>query len=862
MSVLGSLVVHIVGDNTQFNKTIAATQKQLNASSKGLLTTAKSMTTVGDTMTKAISLPLLAIGVASVKMAMDFETSMRNVNSISKLSEDEFKDLGQSVIEMSKKFPQSAKELADGLYDIASSGFQGADGLKVLEAAAKAASAGMTTTAVSSKGITAVLNAYGLSADHAAEVSDIMFKTVDKGVITFEELSSTVGDWVGMGKAAGLEFKELSGAIAFMTTKGISASEAGTSLQRLLIGMIKPSEDLAVVINDAGFESGEMMLKTLGLAGTMEILNDATGGSITKLTDLIPEIKGVRGANALLGSGYEELTKYMNEFKDTTGATDVALTEQSKSLSYQLDLLKNSATAVAIELGNIIIPKVKDFMDELVPKVDSLARKFGELTPEMQDNILKWGLIAIAGPPLLSMLGRAATGVIQFKNALVIMNTAIAANPLLLAGTLIAALGVYATKIWLDIEALRAENLEIEENNRLKEDQAILIANNQKITESAGTSMRAATKEDILLSGQVKKTMDDESEALLKLVENKSKNADVTVENTKLTAEEKIAVQDHENAIKSLAFRYPELTAEEVRNKVAEQELKEANEENTDAIDLQGQSVDDLRKKYSELIGVLFDTINTSNAFQEAGWAVEDAEKAVAEAIRQHGEGSREAETAINGLDAASQNYLDTAYGVFTAVEATKEEQEEARKKAIEYGLQLVASGKLSEGSFISMASQFNLSSNEIIAFADAMGIKLDEETQARFIEIKVNLEDAEFYSKFNAVKRTINESGIGIRAALGFSQGGPVGFANGGMVGSMIPKFDNGGMLAVLHPPEVVLNGKEALQLVWNMATKPMQSDSSGATTINVYPETSIDLTDQSNIRIIKQAVAEALNK
>ena len=320
------------------------------------------------TMNKVLNVAILAGAAAfvvSVAAAAKFETAMRNVNSISKLSEEQFRAQSKQVIDLSKTLPQSAKTLAEGLYDIASSGFQGAEGMTVLGAAAKAASAGMTTTAVSAKGITAVLNAYGLEAESAAEISDIMFKTVDKGVITFEQLSSTVGDWIGMGKAAGLEFNELSGAIAYMTTKGIGASEAGTSLQRLLIGFVKPSEEMAIAIRNAGFESGEMMLKQKGLAGAMEILNTATGGTLTSLLKLMPEIRGVRGATALLGAGYEELTTFMGDFNNTAGATDIALAEQSKAFSFQASLLKNQVTAAFIEFGNKVLPVLNDIFKAL-----------------------------------------------------------------------------------------------------------------------------------------------------------------------------------------------------------------------------------------------------------------------------------------------------------------------------------------------------------------------------------------------------------------------------------------------------------------------------------------------------------------
>jgi len=413
MSVLGALTIKIVGDLSQFNKDISSVQRQLNTQTKGLSTVAKSMTTIGDTLTKSISLPLIAVGAASVKAAMDFETSMRNVNSISNLSEAELAKLSKQVIDISKTLPQSAKTLAEGLYDISSSGFAGAEGLEVLEASAKAASAGMTSTEVAAKGIVSVLNAYGFSAKDAGKISDTMFRTVDKGIITFEELSTNIGDVISTAHIAGINFNELSGMLGYMTTKGINAAEATTALNRFILAIIKPTDELKEVLKGAGYESGEAAIKALGLAGVLELMQEKTGGSLDALMKLTPEMRELKASASLLGSGMDELNNYMKDFNDTSGATDIALQEQAKSLSFQFDLLKNNATAVGIEIGNIIIPKLKDAIGAIIPVIQNIADKFSRLSPAMQDSILKWGFFVAAIGPALSVTGRMITSVIQ-----------------------------------------------------------------------------------------------------------------------------------------------------------------------------------------------------------------------------------------------------------------------------------------------------------------------------------------------------------------------------------------------------------------------------------------------------------------
>ena len=402
---------------------LANADKTINTFGQKLTLASTKLITAGGIMAGAVA----AVGVASIKMAKDFDTSMRNVNSIAKLSETEFKNLSGEVLDLSRKVPQSAKVLADGLYDIASSGFAGADGMKVLEASAKAASAGMTDTATSAKGITAVLNAYGLEAEDAAEISDTMFRTVDKGVITFEELSGGIGNVISTANLANIEFNELSGMIAYMTTKGVSAEETMTALNRLILSIIDPTEQLAAVLKSAGYESGEAAIEALGLTGVLDLMDKAAGGSLTKLQEMSPEMRALKASGALLGSGIGELNEFMKDFKDTTGATNTALAEQQKSLDYQLKLLKNNISAIGISLGN-----------QYIPKLAGATNAMSEFISEHKEGTIAAINLGLAAGGSVGSLLLLAGAIGKVRGALQLLSTTWLANPYVLAGAAIA----------------------------------------------------------------------------------------------------------------------------------------------------------------------------------------------------------------------------------------------------------------------------------------------------------------------------------------------------------------------------------------------------------------------------------------
>lgn len=353
----------------------------------------------------------------AIREASQFETRMRNVNSIMKQSESEFRNTSEAVLDISRRVPQAATTLADGLYDIASSGFQGSEGLQVLEASAIAATAGMSDTATAAKSITGILNAYGMEASEAGDISDILFQTVNVGVITFEELAASVGDWVGTAAALKVPVDEASAALAAMTLSGIGAAEASTALNRVMQSFIKPSEDMTAQIQDLGYESGVAMVEALGLRGAVMAIEEATGGSVEETANLYREVRAIKGVLALTAADGANYASTFGAITDETARADAAqqaYEEQSKAFSVQLDLAKSSVSAVAIEIGTFFLPA----MTTAAEVVAGLADGFSVLPGPLQTIVIAFagvsGAVALVGGAAIV----AAPKVMAFKTSL------------------------------------------------------------------------------------------------------------------------------------------------------------------------------------------------------------------------------------------------------------------------------------------------------------------------------------------------------------------------------------------------------------------------------------------------------------
>lgn len=340
------------------------------------------------------------MGVA-VKASAEFEAEMRNVNSILKESEPVFRALSESVLALSGKVGQAPEILARGLYDIASSGFNGAEGLQVLEASAVAATAGITDTATASRAITAVLNAYGMSADQSGRVSDVLFKTVERGVLTFGELAQNIGDVISTAAQAKVPIEEVGAAIATMTRAGIQAPEAVTSLNQMLLSFIRPTEQAKAAAQHLGLELTATNLAAKGLGGVvqemtgalkigvddldamqqagaseaeiMALVADRSGKATEALAEFFPNVRALRGALALASQGGKEFSADVQAMAQATGASASAFAEQSKSFSVQWSKTWAGMRAFLVQVGSAFLPVLKALAEVLKTVVQMAA---------------------------------------------------------------------------------------------------------------------------------------------------------------------------------------------------------------------------------------------------------------------------------------------------------------------------------------------------------------------------------------------------------------------------------------------------------------------------------------------------------
>lgn len=339
----------------------------------------------------------------SVSEFAKLDQAMHDVDSIAKLSGDQLAKLTKQVRDMGGEMglTQGPNKLADALKSINGAGYGAADALKVLRASAKGADAGGTDSKTFSRGVTALLRNYNLSADHATVVTDQMFRAMDQGKIDAGEMASSIGSIAPVASQAGVSMQELMGSLSAMSLNGKSFSENVTNYRAALLHMLAPAKDAEKLLKSYGIQAGEAAIRAKGLIGVIQDIQKKTGGN-QNVTKKILDDEGLQAAAALTKGDKGATTQgFIKEQYKADGATDDSFKRRAQGLIFQFQQVKAAFENFAVGVGSGLEPVLKPTAEGL-NKVAQAMLKVPDSTKAAIGGFA--GLAAVTGSILSGIL--------------------------------------------------------------------------------------------------------------------------------------------------------------------------------------------------------------------------------------------------------------------------------------------------------------------------------------------------------------------------------------------------------------------------------------------------------------------------
>ena len=420
------------------------------------------LTSIGKGLTAGVTAPIVGIGVASAKTAMDFEATMNQVSAISGATGKDLNTLTDLAKEMGRTTKFSAAESAEALTYMGMAGWKTQDMVAGLPGILNLAAAGGTDLATTSDIVTDGLTAMGLSASDTNKFVDIMAATCSSANTNIELMGETL-KYVGpVAGALGIEMDDLSVAVGLMGNAGIKGSQAGTALRAGLNSLVSPTKECASAMKQYGIELKTNKDGSVDLQGTMENLRSKMGD--LNETEQAAALSAIFGTDAM--SGWAAIVNASeSDFNNLTAAiANADGTAQSMSETMMqgaagaITEMKSALEGVAITIGERLTP----FIEMAADFISNLCAKFQELSPTAQTIIMVIAGIAAAIGPLLIIVGTAITLFASLAAAAATLGVSLGVLlgvPLLIVAAIAAliAIGVALYKNWDTIKAKATE---------------------------------------------------------------------------------------------------------------------------------------------------------------------------------------------------------------------------------------------------------------------------------------------------------------------------------------------------------------------------------------------------------------------
>ena len=330
--------------------------------------------------------------------AAQFETSTAMVATIADTSQKSLSDISKEVRTYSNETGEAASDMAEATYQAISASVNTADAASFAGTATKLAVGGFTSATTAVDVLTTAINAYGLAASDATQLSDYLITTQNLGKTSVDQLAQSVGKVIPLASAYNVQMDNLSSAYAVLTANGIATAESGTYVKSMLNELGDTGSGVSeVLLNSTGKTFAQLMEQGYSLGDVMAMLGNAVDGDSTAFNALWNSTEAGIGALSLFNAGADKYNSVLESMRTSAGATEKAYSTMADTTDKSKQRMENAFNNLKISVGDVLNPALtqvyegftnvfagmSDFVDEhpaVVAAISAIAVGVGGFT--------------------------------------------------------------------------------------------------------------------------------------------------------------------------------------------------------------------------------------------------------------------------------------------------------------------------------------------------------------------------------------------------------------------------------------------------------------------------------------------------
>ena len=292
-----------------------------------------------DANTKGFEISMKAIGVlavaafaATLKVTAKFEKQLSKLRGVTGANAKEMAQLERKAKDLGRTTAFTAIEVADLQFELAKLGFTTNDILNssggVLDlAAGLGVGLGEAATLAGS-----TIRAFGLDTSETGRVVDVLAHSVASSALDFSKLTESLKYAAPIARLYNYTIEETVGLLGALANAGIHGSQAGSGLRQIFLELDKKGVSFADALRQVQ-ESANPASTALGLVG-----------------------KRAAGALAIIANNQDVVKNLTEGLENSNGAANKLRETFEDNLIGDFDKLLSAITAVALEIGDDLIP--------------------------------------------------------------------------------------------------------------------------------------------------------------------------------------------------------------------------------------------------------------------------------------------------------------------------------------------------------------------------------------------------------------------------------------------------------------------------------------------------------------------------
>lgn len=387
MATNQNIVIRLMADTASYEASMTRAGSTARSVASGMENTGRKSALITSGLTAA-GLAVTAFGVASVKMAADFDEQMSTVQANSGATAAQLSQLREAALQAGASTVYTAAESAGAINDLAKAGMSVSDILSGgLTASLNLAAAGQMDVGNAAEYMSQALTMFHLSGKDATSTADALAAGADKAVGDVSDFGEALNNCGVMANSFGMNLQETVGVLGLFAQNGIVGAEAGTQLNSMLMKLANPASDAKSTMEELGISTHDASGKFVGMANLAGQLHDKLG----KLTDqqrqqaeaTIFGSYATKGAGIIMDAGKKGVEDWTKAVSDSGFAAQQA-SNKTNNLKGDLKMLESATQSAMTKIGE----GAQGPLRKLTQGLTDLITGFGDLPAGVQQAIV------------------------------------------------------------------------------------------------------------------------------------------------------------------------------------------------------------------------------------------------------------------------------------------------------------------------------------------------------------------------------------------------------------------------------------------------------------------------------------------